>query len=120
MPRAPKDAPKILATQREDTPRNMVVETPEDVPNVRIIVMPALLRMVVRGSRVYLQSLIGLLLLTTTPIAGTLPEPMVPADALTKIVTAAGMALFPAFVSLLWNGLELLNKVDEKLPEWRG
>jgi hypothetical protein len=30
------------------------------------------------------------------------------------------MALIPAFVSLTWNAIALLAKVDERLPELRG
>ena len=110
--------PKVLVTERGELDRDVMATTPPDTPNLRVVVMNGALRVLVRVVRVYLMSLIGFLGIAAT---GTLPtDPVAPLDAWQKIVLAAGLALYPAFVSLLWNALELLARVDEKAPEVRG
>jgi hypothetical protein len=115
------ELPKVLVTDRVDAPPDgTVVSTPGTLPNFQVVVVPAVLRALTRAVRVYLMTFVGLLLLAAAPTAGALPDPLPIAQAWPRIVAAAGMALFPAFVSLCWNAIELLAKVDERLPELRG
>jgi hypothetical protein len=80
--------------------------------------MPAVGVVLVRVVRTYLQTLIGLL---TALGLGVLP--VGPVDQLAvwqQVLVTAGLALFPAFMSLLQNTWELLGKWDVTKPELRG
>jgi hypothetical protein len=115
------DMPKVLVTERADAPPDgTVVATPAGVPDFQVVVVPGLVRALVRSARTYIQVLIAGLVGVAVPAAGMLPDPLPPMDAGTKIVAVAGAALLPAFVSLLWNVAELLAKLDESAPELRG
>lgn len=118
--------------QEENTPRAVVVargdavegdvtaRTPSGMPDAVLVVMAPTKIVIIRVLRTYFQSLLGFLGATAI---GVLPpvlgDPVDPNTAWSKIVTAAGLALFPAFISLIQNILELLAKADEKLPELR-
>jgi hypothetical protein len=68
--------------------------------------------------RTYLQSLVGFLGATAMGVIPT--DPTDPQTAWHKIVLAAGLALYPAFISLAQNALEILGKLDVSNPELRG
>lgn len=113
--------PRVLVTERAETPHGMdetIAVTPPGRPDLEVVVMPAVLRIGVRAVRVYLMSLLGFLGMTS---AGALPtQPITPNAAFSLLLTAAGYALAPAFVSLVWNLIEILNKWDATHPELRG
>lgn len=94
-----------VMTQREEpgpSSETVIAHTKQSEPNVRIVTRPWYVMVLVRVARVYVQSFVGL----------------ATADALTKIVDFNGVenvamaALFPAFMSLMQNALEILTKMD--------
>lgn len=108
--------PKVLAVARGTLDADVTAETPPGNPDVRVVVVSAVQMILVRVARTYLQSLLGFL---GAAAVGAL-DTLAPMDAWGKIVTAAGLALFPAFVSLVQNVLEWLTKLDTRAPELRG
>jgi hypothetical protein len=114
------EQPKVLVTATPEIPRSVVAQTPRDMSDVRLVVRPALYGLAVRVARTYLQAVLGILLGAAVPATGLLPDPLPPMDAGAKLAAALGLALFPAAVALLWNALELLGKLEQSHPEWRG
>lgn len=114
------DKAVAIVTERGAMDRTVTATTPEGMPNVKIVVMTAAARVFVRVARTYFQSVLGLL--GAAAVAGAVPvlsDVVTPSDTGEKIVFALVGALFPAFVSLLQNVLELLAKADESIPELR-
>ena len=84
------------------------------LPDVVVQVMSPLAIILVRAARVYLQTAVGLV---TT---GALAKDLVPAAAaLGSWKVAASLAVGPALVCAAQNALELLARLDEKLPQMR-
>jgi len=76
--------------------------------------MSPLAIILVRAARVYLQTAVGLV---TT---GAIAKDLVPAAAaLGSWKVAASLAVGPALVCAAQNALELLARLDEKLPQLR-
>lgn len=110
--------PKVLAVARGTLDEDMTAETPTGHTDVKIVVVSAVQAVAIRTLRTYLQSLLGFL---GAAAIGVLPtDPTDPLSAWSKIVLAAGLALFPAAISLLQNLLEILTKLDVTQPELRG
>jgi len=110
--------PKVLAVARGTLDEDMTAETPTGHSDVRVVVISAVQAVAVRTLRTYLQSFLGFLGAT---VIGAIPtDPLDPQTALQRIVLAAGLALFPAFVSLVQNLLEILARLDVTQPELRG
>jgi hypothetical protein len=84
-------------TEREVT-RDVIGHTASTQPDVKIIVHPWYIMVLVRVARVYAQSLLGLYTADLT----------IHAIDTNLFITAA----FPAFISLLQNTIEILNKLD--------
>jgi hypothetical protein len=114
--------PKVLAVARDGFEGEIRAETPPGNPDVRLVVVSAVRVVFIRVARTYIQALIGLLTAFGLSAVGLLPtaEPIDQLALWQKVLTAAGLALFPAFWSFLQNTGELLAKVDVKGPEWRG
>lgn len=109
--------PKVLAVARGTLTADATVRRRAG-DDLRIVVVPAVGVVLVRVVRTYLQTLIGLL---TALGLGVLP--VGPVDQLAvwqQVLVTAGLALFPAFMSLLQNTWELLGKWDVTKPELRG
>lgn len=110
----------VIATKRGALDRDVTATTSSDLPNIRVVVMTAAARVGVRVLRTYFQSVLGLLGAATVASAvPVLSDVVTPSDTGEKIVFALVGALFPAFIALLQNVLELLTKADEHLPELR-
>lgn len=110
--------PKVLTVARDGFEGEIPAATPPGNPDVRLVVVSAARVVLVRTCRTYLQSLLGFLGAATIGVLPT--DPTDPLSAWNKIVLAAGLALFPAFVAAAQNILELLAKLDVAGPEWRG
>lgn len=74
----------------------------------------------VRALRSYLQSLGGLLTVTGSPIGAAVGLTLEAPDFVTWFLKCASIALAPAVISVIQNTLELLKKVDETNPGFRG
>lgn len=112
------DVRKIMVAEDEDAPANgVVVQTPGPLPNWKVVVVPGFFQAVVRAVRTYLQAVVGLL---GGSMTGVLPAPVPVGDFWAALMFAAGAALLPAMVSLLWNLSELLGQWDKTRPELRG
>jgi hypothetical protein len=113
--------PKVLMTDRGTLDHDVTATTPGDSPNIRVVVVQPIVRVLVRVARTYLQSLLAFLGLAAI---GGLPGPGVdptdPQTLLTKLALAAGYALAPAVVSLIQNVLEVSASWDTTQPELRG
>jgi len=72
-----------------------------------------------RVGRSYLQSLVGLLTVTGSPLGAAVGLTLEAPDFVTWFVKCASIALAPAVISLIQNTLELLNKLDASHPELR-
>ena len=108
---------KTVVTKREETvPASVTANTPSSTPSdVQVVAMNAFLLIAIRALRVYLQSIAGLVSAGGVGLdSGILPDAF---GAL--VVSAATIALGPAFFSALTNTIELLTKVDQNWPEFR-
>lgn len=101
-----------------DTISTVVVSRASDdhgnLPEVIYKAMSPLAIILVRAARVYLQTAVGLV------TAGSLATNLMPAAAvLSDWKVALSMAVGPAAVCAAQNTLELLARIDEKLPQMR-
>jgi hypothetical protein len=115
------EQPKVLVTERGALDHDTVAVTPGALPNLCVVVITPLKRVLIRTARTYLQALLAFL---TLAAVGAMPEPGAdPTDPITlwgKFVLAAGYALAPALVALLQNLYEVGNDWDATRPELRG
>jgi len=107
-----------IVTKRDDgVPNNTLAETPSTIPDVIVKALSPARITVTRVLRVYLQSLAGML---TVVMSGMAPDALIPpADFVSKLQLAAGLAIAPATMALLQNAVELLTKFDESHPQLR-
>lgn len=113
------DQLKVLVTERGSLTRNVEATTPPGLPDLCVVVISPLKRVLIRTLRTYLQALLGFLgLVAVMPLPGT--DPTDPLTLWNKLVLAAGFALAPAVVALLQNVLEMISGLDESQPELRG
>ena len=75
--------------------------------------VPALL--LVRCSRVYLQTILGLL---SAGGLGMMPG-WAPGELLVNLQNSALLSLAPVVYTFLQNAIELLARIDESAPRWR-
>jgi len=112
------DDPKVLAVSRSGIEETILATTPEGWNDVQIVLVSAVRAVLIRVVRTYLQTFAGFLL--GSAVLPSELDPLAPPEAWQRIVMAAGLALFPAFVSLVQNAAELLAKWDVEHPERRG
>ena len=91
----------------------------QTVDEVAIVPMPAWKMVLVRTTRVYLQSLLAFLTAATTGFAGAIGVQMPVGDFWHLFRTSAAFAIAPAAMALLHNALELLARLDERKPSLR-
>ena len=73
----------------------------------------------IRGARVYLQSLVGFLLAAGTGAAAAVGVNLPVGDFGKLLLSAGSMAVAPAFISLIQNSIEMLTKLDSSSPQLR-
>lgn len=110
--------PKVLAVARSHTEETIAAQVPDGQSELCVVVVSAARVVVTRGLRTYLQALLGFLGATAIGVIPT--DPVAPPEAWQRLVFAAGLALWPAVISVLQNVLELLGRVDVTRPELRG
>lgn len=110
---------KTVVVKREDAmTRSVAVSTPGEMPNIVVRALSPLRIIAVRASRVYVQGIVGFL---GGQAIGVLPEALsAPGGFWHKLSLASQLAIAPAALCLLQNIGELLARLDEKAPEWRG
>lgn len=108
---------QTVVTKRADTvPETVVAETPISTPtDVKIVAMHWARIVGIRGLRMYLQTVIGLLTAAGLGADGG----MMPNDFMPLLQAVLQLALAPLLMSLLQNSLELLSKVDVNYPQMR-
>lgn len=96
--------------------------TPSGQADIEVKAINPVMMVLIRGARTYLQALIGFAAVGVA--VGGLPG-YSPADAIPlatlgqKLWISAQLAVAPAVVSLLQNGLELIAKLDQSAPTLR-
>lgn len=106
---------KTGIVKREDIPDQMLARTTGvKQPDVIVVGMSIAWVIFIRALRTYLMSVNGVL---TAKWTGLLPLPIDEFSALLLVAIKASVA--PMAISIIWNSIELLNKVDTKWPEWR-
>ena len=103
---------KTVVTKRED------MTTKKELNEVQVVAMPWYQIVGVRALRVYLQGLVGFLTANLTG-ATTAVTGVAVGDFGHQLTIAASLAVAPAVLSLLTNGIELLAKLDQSHPTLR-
>lgn len=114
---APANPPPITVTtiQREGTPQTMNASTPAYQPNVIVQAVTPLASILVRSLRVFLQTMLGLM------TAGTVAPTSLNAHSFWELVIkCASLSVAAAGICALQNFVELLGRLDQKFPLWRG
>ena len=105
----PTETDKVVMTEREGEPR----------PHPQVIILKWWEQALIRGSRVYLQSLVGFLLAAGTGAAAAVGVNLAVGDFAKLLLTAGSMAVAPAAISLIQNSIEMLTKLDSSNPQLR-
>jgi len=111
----------IIATAHTDgivaVGESITFHTPGDNPNVRVVAVTIMSRVVIRAVKTYLQSLVGFLIaagFTGAVAPGSVPLPF---QTFTDVLTSAAVAaLVPAIMSALTNLTILFTRLDESSP----
>ena len=104
------DTNKVVMTERKG-------EEPPKYPDV--FIMTWWQQALIRGGRVYLQSLVGFLLAAGTGAAAAVGVNLPVGDFGKLLLSAGSMAVAPAVISLLQNSIEILTKLDSSNPQVR-
>lgn len=121
---------KTIVTKRDGADGSLA-DTPAPLRDVFVIALPSWRIAAVRMLRVYLQSFVGFL---TVLMSGVLAPAVAATSGATTaqvqailphefwgiVSLAAQMAVAPSFITLAQNAAELLARIDEHRPEWRG
>lgn len=91
-------------------PNGTVLETPAGMPNIVVKAVHPARRVLIRVSRIYVFSLLGMLTVVGLNVAPDIITP--PAEFFAKLEAAAGLALAPSFYQLIVNLGEWLTKAD--------
>lgn len=106
------DEIKTVVTERAK------LTTERQLEQVEVITMPWWQIIGVRFLRVYLQSLVGFLTANTTGLTEAVTG--IPMEQFgNQLGLAAQLALAPAVLTLIQNGIELLAKLDQRAPQMR-
>lgn len=105
-----------IVTARHSAPSSEVTAiTPPGDPDVTIKPLSIAVRLAIRFLKVYISTVILLLLAGAASF-----DPTAPNEAVDKVLHAFQFALYPAFGTLLLNLSILLTKLDEKYPSVMG
>jgi len=107
------DETKTVVTARAD------MVTDKQQADVTVVTMPGWQIALVRGCRVYLQSLVGFLLAAGSGATAAAGLTMPVHDFYHLLTLSASMAVYPAAISLIQNVIELLAKLDATNPTLR-
>lgn len=107
---ANNDDNRVVMTEREGEPRPH---------NPYVMVLTWWQQALIRGSRVYLQSLVGFLLAAGTGAAAAVGVNMPVGDFGKLLLSAGSMAVAPAVISMIQNSIEMLTKLDSSNPQLR-
>lgn len=106
--------PKTVIVAREE---NNLASPSEGL--VEVVEMPWWKVILIRGGRVYVQSLLGFLTAAESGAAGALGVQLPAHDFLHLFGACAGLALAPACYTILQNTIEILTKLDVSAPQLR-
>ena len=87
--------------------------------NPQVLLLTWWQQALIRGSRVYLQSLVGFLLAAGTGAAAAVGGNLPVGDFGKLLLSAGSMAVAPAVISLIQNSIEMLTKLDSSSPQLR-
>jgi len=107
------DETKTVVTERPE------MTTDKELNSVTVISMPPWKIAGVRALRVYIQTLVGLLIATGTGAAAAVGVTMSAGDFAHTLLVCGSIAVAPAAISLLQNIAELLAKLDATNPGLR-
>lgn len=107
-----------------DETKTVVTERPEmttdrQLNSVTVVSMPPWKIVLVRTTRVYLMTLVGLLTVTGTPFGSAVGLTLSAPDFFGWLLTCASVSVGPAVISLIQNAIELLAKLDATNPGLR-
>lgn len=103
---------KVVVTDRPKAPPNKkILDTPPGDDDVQVIVMGWAKQALIRTIRTFLQSFAGLLGITGIADVSNAAT-VIPGNFWTQVTTAAVASLAVAFVTFVWNSVELLSKLD--------
>lgn len=111
-----KDVPKTLVVKREGVSTDIVTGTGDGGATV-VVAVPWWKIILIRAGRVFLQSFLAVFTLSSTGLVKIATES---GDQFGSIKAAAIGAAATAGFTILQNVLELLTKLDQKNPTWRG
>lgn len=105
----------------EETDKVVMTERKGEPPpkNPEVLVLTWWQQALIRGSRVYLQSLLGFLLAAGTGAAAAVGVNLPVGDFGKLLLSAGSMAVAPAVISLIQNSIEMLTKLDSSNPQLR-
>lgn len=117
MTDTPEQSVTTFAVARDTgLPHGTVATTPYYLPNVIVTTLTPIWIVFVRTTRVYLQTLLGLLLAGGL---GTATNTLPVGDFWHLLRVSAGLSVASAVVCALQNALELLSRIDQSHPELR-
>lgn len=110
---------KTVMTERGETSGKLLLRTPSGEANVEVVALQWWKQALIRGSRVYLQSLVGFLVAAGTGAASAVGVNLPVGDFGQLLLSSASLAIAPAVISLLQNSVEILTRLDTTTPEMR-
>jgi len=118
------DSVVVTGIRREGTgdgalplPEKTTGRTPDHLPNVIIQTITPLASILIRAARAYVTTLISLMGASMVGLGG---DALVPHDFFHRLRDYAAIALAAAAWAAIQNTGELLAKIDQKMPSFRG
>ena len=108
---------KAIVTARDDgMTRPTIGHTPDGMPDIRVTPMPWWGRLIIRGAKTYLSSLVAFL--GAGSLGVLVPDNPVPLTGfMNSLWIAMQLALVPAIGTIILNASILITKLDESQPE---
>lgn len=112
------DPVATVITKREGT-KSWLVRTPEGSSDVMLVALPPWKMVLVRVTRVYLQSVLGFLIAASSGAVTELGIKLPPGDFYGLLLTCCLLGVAPATISLIQNTVEILTQLDTSNPSLR-
>lgn len=109
----PPTQPTTIAISSSATPVDQWLRTPKGQSDVLVKVISPIAAISIRVAKTYVQSLIGFLAASGLGLA---PSVLPSGDFVHLMAKAAGLAVAPAVMSLLYNLSTLLTDLGDKFP----